>query len=157
MEAAEVAVAIVPRRLLFSLQAATLPNSRITTPIVVVVEGIMGRVEHDSTKPRAHISKEMQIVLVSMAIREVQVRRVVAEVLVAAIIGVATAAKTTFIIIIEIITTRAAKVEPIRRREATTIMVIRVVVEAGAVVAKVATKIEAIIEIIIVSTDIHKL
>ena len=156
MEAAEVAVAIVPRRLLFSLQAATLPNSRITTPIVVVV-GIMGRVEHDSTKPRAHISKEMQIVLVSMAIREVQVLRVVAEVLVAAIIGVATAAKTTFIIIIEIITTQAAKVEPIRRREATTIMVIRVVVEAGAVVAKVATKIEVIIEIIIVSTDIHKL
>ena len=153
------AAVTVPRRLLFSLlQAETLQQirRRITTQIVVA-EGIMAKVELVNTKPKAHTSKETQIVLVSMATREVRVRRV--AVLAAAIIGAATAAPTTIIIIIETITirTREEKEEPISPRVvATTIIIIRAD-EAVAVEAKATTKIGEITEIITISTAIHKL
>ena len=152
------AAATVPRRLLFSLlQVVTLLQirRRITTR-TVVVEGIMAKVELDNTKPRAHISKETQIVLVSMVTKEARVRQVaLVAVLAAAITGAATVAPTT-IIIIEIITaaTREEKEEPIRRKVATTI-IIRAD-EAVAVVAKAATKIGEITEIITISTAILK-
>ena len=155
------AAATVPRRLLFSLlQAETLLQirRRITTR-TVVAEGIMAKVELVNTKPKAHTSKETQIVLVSMVTKEARVRRVaLVAVLAAAITGAATVAPTTIIIIIEIITTatREEKEEPIRRRVATTIIIIRAD-EAVAVAAKAATKIGEITEIITISTAIHKL
>ena len=151
------AAATVPRRLLFSLlQAETLLQirRRITTR---VARGTMAKVELVNTKPRAHTSKEIQTVLVSMVTREARVRRVALAAVLAAITGVATAAPTTIIIIIEIITTRTReeKEEPIRRRVATTIIITRVD-EAVAVAAKAATKIGEITEIITISTAIHK-
>ena len=120
----------------------------------------MAKVELVNTKPKAHTSKETQIVLVSMVTKEARVRRVaLVAVPAAAITGAATVAPTTIIIIIEIITTatREEKEEPISPRVvATTIIIIRAD-EAVAVEAKETTKIGEITEIITISTAIHKL